>query len=286
MKNLIILFSLLLVTTISSYAQFGPCLGPLTAVDSACKKVGSFSGITLTLDRDSLRPGKDSYHRDFFNTVNHRRLSTLFNDGRPTSIVWAAANGDMQRSILDSLFIDWNNVENKPSIGTVTSVGLSVPTAFSVSAPITSAGDITLTCVGSSTQYITGQGNLATLPTVFVPTPIAAGTRNFNQAYQLSSTNSSYITVSPQVSCAHSVSGGQSGTVTLEISPNGSTGWIFIGVLVGENTGSLSLGINTVDVTGCQLSTTLPPGYYWRLTTANVTGTPTYTFNGGAEIVY
>ncbi len=52
------------------------------------------------------------------------------------------------------------------SVGTVTSVGLTMPVAFSVSnSPITGAGDIAVTAVGTSAQYIRGDGQLATFPT-------------------------------------------------------------------------------------------------------------------------
>jgi len=51
------------------------------------------------------------------------------------------------------------------SAGTVTSVGLSMPTAFSVSnSPITGAGTIAVAGAGTASQYIRGDGTLATLP--------------------------------------------------------------------------------------------------------------------------
>jgi hypothetical protein len=52
--------------------------------------------------------------------------------------------------------------------GTVTSVGLIMPDAFSVSnSPITDNGDITVSAVGLSSQYIRGDGQLANFPTSF-----------------------------------------------------------------------------------------------------------------------
>lgn len=47
--------------------------------------------------------------------------------------------------------------------GTVTSVGLSMPSAFTVTnSPITSTGDLTVTGAGTTAQYIRGDGSLAT----------------------------------------------------------------------------------------------------------------------------
>lgn len=49
--------------------------------------------------------------------------------------------------------------------GTVTSVGLTMPAAFTVSnSPITGAGTIAITGAGTASQYIRGDGTLATLP--------------------------------------------------------------------------------------------------------------------------
>ena len=58
--------------------------------------------------------------------------------------------------------------------GTVTSIGLSMPTAFSVAgSPITTSGTFTVTGAGSTSQYIDGTGALQTFPTIpTVPTNI------------------------------------------------------------------------------------------------------------------
>ena len=51
------------------------------------------------------------------------------------------------------------------SSATVTSVGLSMPSAFSVAnSPITSSGTLAVTANGTAAQYIRGDGQLATLP--------------------------------------------------------------------------------------------------------------------------
>ena len=64
-----------------------------------------------------------------------------------------------------------SNVLNIPQytdqfVGTVTSVGLSMPPAFTVSnSPVTSAGTLTVVGAGTAAQYVRGDGALATLPT-------------------------------------------------------------------------------------------------------------------------
>jgi hypothetical protein len=53
------------------------------------------------------------------------------------------------------------------NVGTVTSIGVSMPSAFTVSnSPITGAGTIAITGAGNSTQYIDGTGSLQTFPSI------------------------------------------------------------------------------------------------------------------------
>lgn len=119
-----------------------------------------------------------------------------------------------------------------------------------------------------------------------VQTAIAAGDRNFNQAYQISATRPARISVSVELSCSLSLSGGTSGQVILETSADGSTNWIFSGMVTASNTGSLTIGLNTTQISGSSLVENLPIGYYWRIRTNTITGTPTYTFNGGNQRTY
>lgn len=63
--------------------------------------------------------------------------------------------------------------------GTVTSVGLSMPSAFSVAnSPVTGAGTLTVTGAGTTAQYVRGDGSLASfpsLPLIFKTTVDSAG---------------------------------------------------------------------------------------------------------------
>ena len=60
---------------------------------------------------------------------------------------------------------DWNTFNNKGS-GTVTSVDLTMPPAFSVTGnPVTSSGTLAVAAAGLSSQYIRGDGQLANFPT-------------------------------------------------------------------------------------------------------------------------
>lgn len=80
---------------------------------------------------------------------------------------------------------DWDSILHKPTInsGTVTSVGLSMPSAFSVSnSPITTSGTLTVTGAGTNSQVIDGTGALKTINTF---TAYSSGT-----AYTLTTSSS------------------------------------------------------------------------------------------------
>jgi len=63
--------------------------------------------------------------------------------------------------------------------GTVTSVGLSMPSAFSVgSSPITSSGTFAVNGAGTTLQYIDGTGALQTFPTIMQSSDLIAEVRN------------------------------------------------------------------------------------------------------------
>ena len=118
------------------------------------------SGGGRTLDWASFnRGGSGSY------------LNTRFNIGTNTDLGYTlGVNG----SIYGSSFVKAGGTSSEYLMadgsvstggGTVTSVGLTMPSAFSVTnSPITSSGDIAVTGAGTASQYIRGDGQLATFP--------------------------------------------------------------------------------------------------------------------------
>ena len=79
------------------------------------------------------------------------------------------------------------NYSGTNGIGTVTSVGLSMPSAFNVAnSPITTSGTIAVTGSGTTAQYVRGDGSLASFPSLtgYVPYTGATGAVNLG-AYDL-----------------------------------------------------------------------------------------------------
>lgn len=91
------------------------------------------------------------------------------------------------------------------STGTVTSVGLSMPAAFTVTnSPVTGSGTLTVTGAGTTAQYVRGDGTLATFPTIpTVPSNIVE---------TITTTDGTYIDLTPNTATDGNV------TVTADLS--------------------------------------------------------------------
>ena len=81
--------------------------------------------------------------------------------GAPLSL---APNITTTRKFL-SMLGDGTNGDSPDWVTAVTSVGLTMPSAFSVAnTPVTTTGTLAVTAIGTATQYIRGDGQLATFP--------------------------------------------------------------------------------------------------------------------------
>jgi hypothetical protein len=117
---------------------------------------------------------------------------------------WASVPNDTRFYDFDTKIVYYKDVSGNiisvfsTSGGTVTSVGLTMPSAFGVAnSPVTSSGSLDVTALGSASQYIRGDGVLATLPTssgggssvsYYLNGSINQGTFSGDTYYQLSKT--------------------------------------------------------------------------------------------------
>jgi hypothetical protein len=133
--------------------------------------------------------------------------------------------------------------------GTVTSVALSVPSAFSVSgSPITSSGTLAITGAGTTAQYVRGDGTLATLPDIagFVPYTGATGNVNLGTHTIIAAKGTfSSSGSSDTVGITHSSGSG----IALNISKGGNGEGIYVNKTSGSG--------NAVTIIGTLNATTL-----------------------------
>jgi len=114
----------------------------------------------LNLKADILSLGAVAFSNDYNDLDN---LPTIPENLDDLADVDTTGVTDGQVLTYDENLKTW--IPTTGGTGSVTSVGLSMPNAFGVTgSPVTGAGTLTVQALGTSTQYITGDGELANFP--------------------------------------------------------------------------------------------------------------------------
>lgn len=111
--------------------------------------------------------------------------------------------------------------------------------------------------------------------------------RSLNSAFQISATRDAMAFYSVSIPCALSLTGGENGAVVLEYADDSgiSTNVVTVGTVRNGNTGTLTIGLNTLQTYGCQVSGVIPAGKYVRLRPVDTTGSPVQAFVGSQEVL-
>lgn len=115
----------------------------------------------------------------------------------------------------------------------------------------------------------------------------ASAARSLNSGFQVSTTRDSLVSYSVDVACSLTLTTGAVGTVFLEIASDAgfTTALQELARFVNGNTGTLAVGANiSQNVTGT-LTGYVPANFYCRLRTVNTTGTPTFNYRSGQEVL-
>lgn len=116
----------------------------------------------------------------------------------------------------------------------------------------------------------------------FVTTAAAAN------GFQLSNSKGAWVTYSTTVVATSSISGSQLGVVLLEEAATDSTtasDWTEIGRNSSGTSYTLAIAVQGVQTGAASMICWVPSGYWIRLRTVS-TGSPTYTFNSGQELLF
>lgn len=120
------------------------------------------------------------------------------------------------------------------------------------------------------------------------PTKVFANpTRSLNTSFQISTTRDALVSYAVDVSAALSLTGGATGTVTLEYADDSGFTTNVVNVTGGTsgNTGTLTLGLGLTSLGTINVSGIIPAGKYVKLVSANTTGSPTITFRSAQEVL-
>lgn len=147
--------------------------------------------------------------------------------------------------------------------------------------------------IASSTQNGFMSAAMATKVAGIITRSMATSTRSIvtgtgATGFQVSSTRDSEVRYSTTIVTTSNIAGSQSGTVVLEIAPTNSatsTDWAEIGRCTNGTSYTLAVAIQGVATQACQITGYVPAGYYEKIRSINNSGTPTFSYNSGQEIL-
>jgi|SRR6476646_893024 len=114
----------------------------------------------------------------------------------------------------------------------------------------------------------------------------SASARSFNSAFQINTAKDTIAYYSVRAVTNLTLTTGQTCKVTLEISPDGSTGWTATTATEGGLTGTLVVGLNLNAANGGAIAGFVPRGYYARLNTTGTSGAVTPTLVSQQEVLF
>ena len=224
-----------------------------------------------TLDTSVVPEGSNLYFTDA--RVNANGNVTANTAARHNAVTLGTANGLSLSTQVLSLGLssssttgalsstDWTTFNNKypasnpngytSNVGTVTSVAMTVPSAFSVSgSPITRSGTLSVTATGDTTQYIAGDGSLVTFPTMSTAGTLIREVRNTTGAtltkgtvVYISGATGNKPTVSKAIATGDSTSAQTFGLVQADIANNANGNVVCVGDLTGLDTSAFTEGV-------------------------------------------
>lgn len=166
----------------------------------------------------------------------------------------------------------------------------SNPSSFVSQSGARTAVSLTTTGTSGAATYNSSTGVL-NVPNYTPPTVPArsqsSATRALNTAFQVSTTRDAQVNYSVQCTITASIASGQSCDVVLEIATDAAftAGVQTVGIIGTGQTYTLAIAIQGVQPQTAQLSGYVPAGYYARLRTVNVSGSPTYAYRAGQEVL-
>lgn len=166
----------------------------------------------------------------------------------------------------------------------------SNPSSFVSQSGARTAVSLTTTGTSGAATYNSSTGVL-NVPNYTPPAVPArsqsAATRALNTVFQVSATRDALVNYSVQCTITASIAGGQSCDVVLEIATDAAftAGVQTVGIVGTGQTYTLAVAIQGVQPQTAQVTGYVPAGYYARLRTVNVTGSPSFQFRAGQEVL-
>jgi len=112
-------------------------------------------------------------------------------------------------------------------------------------------------------------------------------TRTLDSAFQISTTSNNFVNYSVDVVSTSTISGGEQGTVYLEVADDSgfTTNVQEVSRATNGNTGTLTIGLSNTQTFTARLAGAIKSSKYVRLRTQQNTGTSDFTYRSGQEVI-
>lgn len=178
-----------------------------------------------------------------------------------------------------------NNLSDLASAATSRSnLGISTVGNTGAYADLTGKPTIPAAQVNSDWSAVSGLPQILNKPLLTQ----ASATRTLNTCFQVSTTHAADVHYSVEIATTVSLTGGATGTVFLETFTDSACtlGVQELGRLTNSQTGALVVGLTLNQTFGAQINGWVTPAAWVKLVTSNVTGTPTFTYRSGQEVLF
>lgn len=195
---------------------------------------------------------------------------------------------------------DWNStagvsaILNKPSLFSGSYSDLTNKPTFAAVATSGSYNDLTgkptvpAAQVNSDWNSTSGLSQILNKPAI-IATPVqSSATRSLNTAFQVSTTRASMVTYTGSITTTANIAGGQDGSIILEIASDAgfTTNVQTLSSCRSSQTYTLAVAIQGVQQIVTPMHGYVPIGYYVRLRTVSTTGSPTFAYVSGQEVLF
>lgn len=185
----------------------------------------------------------------------------------------------------------YNDLSNKPTIPTNNNQLTNGAGYLTAEVDGSSTNEIELPSqTGNSGKVLTTNGSAPAWTGIGSLTPKTFNfpTRSLNTSFQVSATQDAFVSYTIDVGATLTLTGGQSGTVTLQYADNSgmSTNLTTVQSSVNGNTGTLAIGLSLTQTSTASLAGMIPAGKWVRIASANTSGTPTFTYRAAQEVLF
>lgn len=145
--------------------------------------------------------------------------------------------------------------------------------------------------IASTTSFQADWNTTATSSSSYVKNKPAfsygTSTRSLNTAFQVSTTTATFVSYTVDVATTLSLTGGETGTVTLQYADDSgfTTNVKTVQSSANGNTGTLTIGLALTQTSTAALTGVVPASKWVRIATANTAGAPTFTYRAAQEVL-